>query len=84
MPLYDPKLSRFKLWVSLKGNDAKNEIFYSFIKEDEKGDTASINGIVRRLIEGKLKNKYITAILYWNNPKREGIIHKWVMGKLEQ
>jgi hypothetical protein len=81
MSLYDKNTSLSRAVVYLKTGERK--VYYSFLREDKKGQQVGIGGLVRRIINEKHRGQYNTALIY-NNPGRdEQPMHKYVEGRKE-
>ena len=64
MAMYNKESSKIKMLVYLK--NGKAEVYYSALKEDKKGVERAIKGLHQRILLGKLKLNYHTAIMYNN------------------
>ena len=59
--MYDTTTAKSKAIFYFK--DGNTCTFYSTVREDSKGQQQGINGLVRRLVLGKFKGKYKTALI---------------------
>lgn len=69
--------SKFKLIVYMKGGG--RQCYYSLVNEEKKGDDVAMKGMVRRLLDRRLKGKYQTALMY--NRISDTLLEKWIDGK---
>lgn len=77
--LFNSDLSRYKMVIYLLNKD--KHVYYSIVSEDKKGEDKSIGAMVRRLLEGKYRKKYNTALVYDNSTG--DLIQKYVKGVRE-
>jgi len=79
MSNFGKEISKFKLVVYLKSQSVKH--YFSLTNEEKRGDDYVINQMERRLLDGKHKGKYQTALFF--DQKQDKLIRKYVNGKLE-
>jgi len=70
MPLYDPDISKTKLWIAFKGGNSR--VYYSLLNNDKHSTEKGIRKLIETFIRGKhFMGKYRCAILYDNQTGKE-------------
>lgn len=79
MSNFGKEISKFKMVIYLKNQAVKN--YFSLVNEEKKGAEFVLQQMERRLLNGKHKGKYQTALIF--DQKQDKLLRKYVNGKLE-